>query len=564
MISNSGQIPVNQVLLNQQGAGCHLVQGESNGRSIVTTDSLLQQGFQQLSSALQNMPNPLYYMTGMPGKVLSAALLLDRSIATDAKSLPTTGSLLKSNGTVGNSSELTHMSGLSLADGGSHTQMRAEIARDGGESALRRIIQSLQHDDSQSLQSDKAQGGIPQGDPNKWQPVAQLGEPKNLNRPLTENEVTTDGKFARATGNFDASDAVAERKIPEGKNKGASYRFVLPGVQSNDPLNLQKKCVTPAPVIGNNGVKKEGDSKCISTEDGAPYNRGRSTGRAELTNCFHTDKSAPIDSKDFLQASGMYLNNCPRAVSGNTVSGSMKIRIDQSGPATIFNIRSMPDRLLYRDSTDKNHQLSPESSGNTYESLVADGMRFEQEGPAPFSIGMVQKSDRGTPYLAIMGRSDNSLFATENSCLIPFAGKKWTPLNEAKCCDGKTSVSYLHHEPIGFIFSKDWVHVVYEIDFSDYSGANVTDGRVKVWVDDQNVVNTALHIGANNRPERGGGNYYATFGISDMNSKTPVVVKFKDVKFNSGPLPYYTSERPMKPLGSVAYQCPVQLEPECT
>jgi len=557
-------MPVSQALSNQQAIHDHPVQGESNGRSVVTTADALRQGFQHLSSALQNIPNPLYYMTQMPGKVLLATLLLNRSVTADARSFPTAESSVKLNGTVSNSSELAHMGVLPSLNGESQTQALKEIARDGGESALQRIILSLQQSDGQISQSDEAHGGIPQGDPNKWKPVAQLNAPKNLNHPLTQDETTTDGKFARTPESFDSPHVVAERKIPDGKSKSASYRFVLPGAHTND-LEPLKKCATPPPVIGNDGSQKEGSGKCINTEDGSPGNRGRGMVRAELTNCFHTAGSEPkADDKGLLKASGMYLNSCPESVSANTVSGSMKIRIDQSGPATIFNIRSMPDRLLYRDGSDKNHWLSPESSGKTYESLVADGMRFEQEGPAPFSIGIVQKSDRGRPYLAIMGRSDNNLFATENDCLIPFTGKNWTPLNEAKCCDGKISVSYLHHEPVGYIFSHDWVSVVYEVAFSDYSGANVTDGRAKVWIDGENVVNTVLHIGANNRPERGGGNYYATFGVSDMSSKKPVVVKFRDVKFNSGPLHYYASESPMKPLDSVEYQCPGQLEPECT
>ena len=94
---------------------------------------------------------------------------------------------------------------------------------------------------------------------------------------------------------------------------------------------------------------------------------------------------------------------------------------------------------------------------------------------------------------------------------------------------------------------------------------------MKVWIDDRNVISSSIYIGANNRPERGGGQYFATFGISDLRSLTPVVVKFTNVEFNQGKLSnppegQLTNEYNVKyniPVESNLGECTGRIDQQC-
>lgn len=485
-------------------------QSSATGIQTVSTGEVFRMGARQLTSMLGRLPNPAYYMTKLPGQILPAVLLLSRGVIAEGRTMPLTAAVQKTQGVLNGSIGVPDANGTSAADHG--------------------------------LQSDEAGSSKSKG---RW---ATVPLPDSLDRPIRADELTVDKEFVR-TG-FGADYAVTQRQANKryGSATSTFYQFSLPGLTSNELK--QNPCTEKSDVTGNN--QRESSIQHVKCSD-ADIAKASSKYDSELSNCFHMSWSSPVDDKGLLKSSGLYLGNCPAALSSKKISGAMDIRIPvhQAGPATIYQIHSIPDRLLYRDTVGVTGLLSRESSGATYNSLLADGMRFEPETPAPFSIS-IEAGEGAQQYLTIKGRSDYGRY-TDGDCSVLFNATN-PAIDQARCChDQQQDTTYLHAQPINN-FHSEWFSVRYEIKFSDYGRFSVKPGQVKVWVDDDMVVHAKLFIGGNDDFERGGGGYYATFGISDLRSEKPLVVKFRDVKFYPGIL-RNPPDSDIKPLTTVTGQC---------
>ena len=485
-----------------------------------------------MSPAFGQLPNPMYYIASLPGQLLPAVLLLSRAISAEGKSMPLASAVQKADDSFkGGEAEAI---GLMHLQGNGSDPRIARMLEDGGEADIQRNIRSIEP------QMDKGRRTQQKG----W---ALVPVPHNLNRPMKDNELTMDKKFVRI-GFLDIY-AVSQRSIGHraDSSKTTLYRFSLPGLGPNDAK--QHNCTELAPTISVNKNQARTTQQSVIRCKDARFPSKQPSLSAELSNCFHTDQSRPSDANGLLRSSGLYLNSCPGALPGdNKVSGSMAIKIDRPGAATIFQIHSMSDRLLYRDSTGLVFQLSGESSGTSYDLLVADGMRFEPNPPASFAISIEQ--GRGEKkFLAIKSRSDYDRY-TNGDCKMPFDPS--ISIDRAQCCQSlQQDVTYLHAQPLKKFFSKEWVNVKYEIDFTNYNNPQTLPGQVQVWVDGDMVVNARVFIGANDGPNN---RYYVTYGLNDLTSETPVEIKFRDVKFKTGMLndPHDVD---YKPVTTVTGQC---------
>ena len=535
MISSNSQIVASQ-LTNLSGG----TRGKSAAEQSVSTGNVFRTGIRHLSSAFGNLPNPMYYMARLPGQMLPAVLLLSRAISAEGKSTPLSSAAQKADNTLKDGeTEGIGLARLQDTDTDPRAAMIARLAEDGGEADMQRIIRSID-DAQQSDATPKEKNGRKL---KRFWAVTAL--PDSLNKPIKDSDLTLDGKLVR-TGIADTPDEhLTQRPAQDRFGKFVMvYRFAMQGAKNMVKQSQSGNCPDKAPLEQNSAhnVPSLCKTSSIPPKDSQYF--------SELSNCFHTDRSEPPVYDGLIKSAGMYLNNCPGAIpAGGTISGSMQVKIDDPATATIFQIRSMPDRLLYHDSAGLTYGLSRETSGASYDSLLADGMRFEPQTPVPFSINVELGGD-SLFYLTIKARSDYSQY-TNGDCNLVFDEDK-TTINQAVCCSVRQQdVSYLYAKPLGF---NHWQYVKYQIDFSDYSNVPVQPGRVQVFIDDKRVVNARLFIGVNNDPGRGGGGYYATFGIKDLQSYKPAVVKFRDVEFHHGKFPV-PPEINYQPATNVTGQC---------
>ena len=533
MISSNGQLVASQ-LTSFSGDST----GKSTAEHSVSTGNVFRTGIRHLSSAFGRLPNPVYYIARLPGQMLPAILLLSRAISAEGKSTPWSSAVQKADNTLQDGeAQWIGLSRPQGTDADPRAAMIARLAEDDGEAAMQRIIRSI----ADAPQSDEA--------PKKTRTFkrfwAATALPDNLNQPIKDSDLTLDGKLVR-TGIADTlNEHLTQRPSQDRYGKFVMvYRFAMQGTKNMVKQSQSGNCADKAPLEANNAHNVPSLCKISAIPPKS------SQYFSELSNCFHTDSSAPPVYAGLIKSAGMYLNNCPGAIpAGGTISGSMQIKIDDPGTAAIFQIRSIPDRLLYRDSAGLTYGLSRETSGTSYDSLLADGMRFEPQTPVPFSINVELGGD-SIFYLTIKARSDYNQY-TNGDCKLVFDENK-TTINQALCCNERQQdVSYLHAQPLGF---NHWQHVKYQIDFSDYSKTDIQPGRVQVFIDDKRVVNARLFIGANNDPSRGGGGYYATFGIKDLQSYQPTVVKFRGVEFHHGKFPV-PPEINYQPATNVTGQC---------
>ena len=535
MISSNGQMVASQ-LTNLSGD----TSSKSATEQGVSTGNIFRTGIRHLSSTFANLPNPMYYMTRLPGQMLPAVLLLSRAISAEGKSTPWSSAVQKADNTFKDGeAEGIRLARFQGTDSDPRAAMMARLAEDGGEGDMQRIIRSI--DDGQQP------GEAPKEKKTRiikrfW---AATALPDNLNQPIKDGDLTLDRKLVR-TGIADTTnDHLTQRPSQDRYGKFVMvYRFAMRGTKNMVKQSQRDNCADKPPLEEN----RAHNVPSLCKTSGIPPKSSKYF--SELSNCFHTDRSGPPVYGGLIKSAGMYLNNCPGAIpAGGTISGSMQIKIDDPGTATIFQIRSMPDRLLYRDSAGLTYGLSKEISAASYDSLLADGMRFESQTSVPFSLNVELGGD-SMFYLTIKARSDYGRY-TNGDCKLVF-DEDITTVNQALCCnEQQQDVSYLYAEPLGF---NHWQDVKYQIDFSDYSDVPIQPGRVQVFIDDKRVVNARLFIGANNDPGRGGGGYYATFGIKDLQSYKPTIVKFRDVEFHHGRFPvlphfYY------EPATNVTGQC---------
>ncbi len=526
---------------NSQIAASQLtnLSGDTDSRPVTTHTTFVGNVFrtvkQHMSLAFGQLPNPMYHIASLPGQLLPAALLLSRAISAESKSMPLARAAQKADDSFkGGEAEAFEPMRLQGNDSDPRTAVIDRMLEDGGEADIQRIIRSIEP------QMDKSRGAQQKG----W---ASVPVPDDLNRLMKDSELTMDKKFVR-TGFLDVY-AVSQRSIGHtgGSPETTLYRFSLPGLGPNDVK--QHNCNELAPTISVNNNQAGTTRQSVIRCKDAKFSSRQPKLSAELSNCFHTDQSRPSDANGLLRRSGLYLNSCPGALPGDSkVSGSMGIKIDRPGPATIFQIHSLSDQLLYRDSMGLTFQLSGESSGTSYDLLVADGMRFEPTPPASFAIS-IERGRGEKKFLAIKSRSDYSGY-TNGDCTMSFNAS--ISINKALCCQSQQQdVTYLHAQPLKKFFSKEWVDVKYEIDFTNYNNPQTLPGQVQVWVDGDMVVNARVFIGANDGPNN---RYYVTYSLYDLKSETPVEIKFRDVKFKSGMLldPYDVD---YKPLATVTGQC---------
>ena len=533
MISSNGQLVASQ-LTNFSGD----TSDKSTAEDTVSTGNVFRTGIRHLSSAFRKLPNPAYYLTRLPGQMLPAILLLSRAISAEGKATPWSSAVQKADNTLPDGeAQWIGLARPQGTDADPRAAMIAQLAEDGGEAAMQRITRSI----ADAQQSDDA--------PKKTRKLkrfwATTARPDNLNQPIKDGDLTLDGKLVRIGIADTPNEHLTQRPSQDRYGKFMMvYRFAMQGTNNLVKQPQSRNCADKAPLEANNAHNVPSLCKVSAI----PPKSSRYF--SELTTCFHTDTSDPPVYDGLIKSADMYLNNCPGAIpAGGTISGSMQIKIDDPGTATIFQIRSMPDRLLYRDSAGLTYGLSRETSGASYDSLLADGMRFEPQTPVPFSIN-VELGEDSIFYLTIKARSDYSQY-TDGDCNLLFDGDK-TTTNQAVCCNSQQQdVSYLYAQPLGF---SHWQHVKYQIDFSDYSNAHIQPGRVQVFIDNNRVVNARLFIGANNDPSRGSGGYYATFGIKDLQSYQPTVVKFRDVEFHHGKFPI-PPEVDYQPATNVTGQC---------
>ena len=533
MISTNSQIVASQ-LTNLSGD----TSGKSAAEQSVSTGNIF--GIRHLSLAFGNLPNPVYYMARLPGQMLPAVLLLSRAIGAEGRSTPLSSAVQKADNTWKNGeAEGIGLARLQGTDADPRAAMIARMAEDDGEADMQRIIRSI--DDAQ--QPDEAPKEKKTRKLKRFWAVTAL--PNSLNQPIKDSDLTLDGKLVR-TGIADTpNEHLTQRPSRDRSGKFVMvYRFAMQGTKNMVKQSQSGNCADKAPLEANSAHNVP--SLCKSS--GIPPKSSQYF--SELSNCFHTDRSEPPVYAGLIKSAGMYLNNCPGAIpAGGTISGSMEIKIDDPGTAAIFQIRSIPDHLLYRDSAGLTYGLSRETSGASYDSLLADGMRFEPQTPAPFSINVELGGD-SIFYLTIKARSDYSRY-TNGDCKLVFNEDK-TTTNQALCCnEQQQDVSYLYAEPLGF---NHWQHVKYQIDFSDYSNVRIQPGQVQVFIDNKRVVNARLFIGTNNDPSRGGGGYYATFGIKDLQSYKPTTVKFRDVEIHHGKF-HIPPEINYQPATNVTGQC---------
>ncbi|MBO9480735.1 hypothetical protein [Salinisphaera sp. G21_0] len=118
---------------------------------------------------------------------------------------------------------------------------------------------------------------------------------------------------------------------------------------------------------------------------------------------------------------GEHSNLCA-GLSESIYSGSMSIKIKADKPvsATVFRLVPHHDGRLYRNENNTMSCIQPGSSARTYQSLVDDGMEFEQAGHSPFTMN-IEPHD-GQLYFTVKVRASYDAFDDNSPCDAPFAG----------------------------------------------------------------------------------------------------------------------------------------------
>ncbi|WBA82862.1 heparin lyase I family protein [Endozoicomonas sp. GU-1] len=540
-----GNIPTSSLTEFNSNERSDNFQGQFNSRIVSDVGDALKGGLASIGSALKNAPNPLYYLTKYPGRILATILLSSRSV-TDANPLPDNSTSLQLRPTppIKDWNKSTFDNGdFPIESSGLHSAHLMEIEKDGGEASHQALIDSLEKGDD-PIDNDSVDSAVrnrrsTNKKKTRWTDVPLV---KDHNRPLLNSELTMDGQFARV-GNPNLSRL---KQKPSQKAEGITYRFELRDFRDNT-------------------LKKGGQNTCPPESSG---NKG-CKGRVELTSCFFKSGEVPDYSRKqlaFLKESKAYLNDCPGSVPmGGVFSVSMDLMVEQLGEAIIFQIHGKPDRWLYRSEVgNENYLLSPASSAKAYTTLVKDNMKFEQGGYPPLSLSLEKHKENY--YLALMARSEYVPYNDKSQrCNLKFSNY-FDGTSQTKCCNGERDVSYLFSTKIGnndtdLNVIKNWANLKFEIKTSNYSGSEATPGHVRMWVNDAMKVNAVTYIGRNDAPHRGGGNMYGKFGIYRTSSDQPIAIRFKHVNMQIGVL----QPKPQHEIDNttVSGGCQPELKPYC-
>ena len=330
--------------------------------------------------------------------------------------------------------------------------------------------------------------------------LTSVNVPADLNQAQSPNQLTGDGRFVRL-GNSQP-ELVQEKRMKAGD---VLYRFEINSIPSQN---------------------------------------------VELSNCFYTPDKMPFRESanlNLMELTGEYNDLCLESF-GRAYSGSMSIKIQSDEPVRATLLRLVPhhDGRLYKSTHERESFILPESSTNTYWSLVSDGMRFEKEGYSPFTIAIEPQNDQ--MYFTVRVRAQYDSFNDASSCEIPFTPENATT-SRALCCNGNQDVKYIYAAP----FTRgEWFNIEFETVFSQLSGKDPRPGEVKLWRDGKQVAQVSGWIGTNNRAEYGGGGYHAQFGIVDPSG--PMVAKFRQVELVPGYREFSGASEPA-PMTKLDGQC---------
>lgn len=348
------------------------------------------------------------------------------------------------------------------------------------------------------------------GDSSKWTPVPII--PSYLRNRTHALQTTRNGQFFRVGRNDDGGFHPVQEK--KGKKNRSLYKIKLRDQRDN---------------LLARATNKDG-SPCPPSEPGT----GKCKGRAELSNCFPPSLAGVSEKEaEFIRVSKATLNDCSGVIkSGGNARITMEVQFPRLGPAIIFQLHGLPDRWLYKSPDDPNttYRLPPSTSAETYNSMVENGMRFEQGGYPPLTLAI--ERDNGKYFLAMTARADYSVFSEKfPRCNMRFS-ENTTVFNQAKCCNNERDITYIFSKPIST--DMDWVKIRIDLKTSDFSTEIPTEGSIKVWINDDMVANSRTYLGVNDAPERGGSGLYAKFGIY-RSGDDPVEVRFREPVINTNP-----------------------------
>ena len=367
------------------------------------------------------------------------------------------------------------------------------------------------------------------GDFSKWTPVPI--NPSFLRNRTHALQTTRNGQFVRVGRNDDGGFHPVQEK--KGKKNRSLYKIKLRDQRDN---------------LLARATNRDG-SLCPPSEPGT----GKCKGRAELSNCL-PPSLAGISEKEaeFIRVSKATLNDCSGVIkSGGNARITMEVQFPRLGPAIILQLHGLPDRWLYKSPDDPNttYRLPPSTSAETYNSMIDNGMRFEQGGYPPLTLAI--EKDNGKYFLAMTARADYSMFSEKfPRCNMRFS-ENTTVFNQAKCCNNERDITYIFSKPLS-TEDVDWMKIRIDIKTSDFSTEIPTEGSIKVWINDEMVANSRTYLGVNDAPERGGSGLYAKFGIY-RSGDDPVEVRFREPVINTNPDQSSTLET-MSPV-SVSNTC---------
>ena len=214
------------------------------------------------------------------------------------------------------------------------------------------------------------------GNFSKWIPVPI--NPNSLRNRTHALQTTRNGQFVRVGIEDDGGFHPVQEK--KGKNNRSLYKFKLRDHRDN----LLKRA-----------TNKDG-SPCPPSEPGT----GKCKGRAELSNCFPPSLAGVSEKEaEFIRVSKATLNDCSGVIkNGGNARITMEVQFPRLGPAIIFQLHSLPDRWLYKSPDDPNttYRLPPSTSAETYNSMVDNGMRFEQGGYPPLTLAIEKDNGKQT------------------------------------------------------------------------------------------------------------------------------------------------------------------------
>jgi len=380
-----------------------------------------------------------------------------------------------------------------------------EIARDGGKSAFKSLLERLNIRSAPPENSDREHRSVSDASRQQFTPVPI---PRRIDTSiLAAADLTSDGQFARIG---DPNPRLLKQKsLPDG---GMLYRFASPPQSHN---------ATHQP-----SAKQD----------------------VELTNCFRGPslsknvRMSIADSPEYQKLgrlTGTALNGCG-GIAGYSYSGEMDIHVRvmdsaDSGKATIFRLIPHHDKL-YKSEDNQVFRLPGSATLSDYNHLIRNGNVFDQSGKPPLTIN-VERYD-GKDYLTIKARCDYSLFTeSDNHCDIPFRGAD-TPVNQATCCnDGqlqREDVKYLYRTPL----PNGWFNVKFHTAFSQFIGGRDSDfgePNTLVFLNDDLAFRSFARLGNNdcNHDEDGLSavcGYHAQFGISDSSLSIAVRIKDPDLR----------------------------------